>query len=71
MKKENRAWLGLTEINNHGEIMIGSECSTRTPGVFAAGDMTNCFGKRVVVACGEGAKAALAAHDYLSRQGRP
>ncbi|MEZ5398786.1 MAG: FAD-dependent oxidoreductase [Bryobacteraceae bacterium] len=59
----------LAELNKHGEIIIGSECSTRTPGLFAAGDVTNCFGKRVVVACGEGAKAAMAARDYLSRRG--
>ncbi len=59
---------GLAEFNKRGEIVIGSECSTRTPGLFAAGDVTNCFGKRVVVACGEGAKAALAAHEYLSRR---
>lgn len=59
----------LAEINKRGEIIIGPECSTRTPGLFAAGDVTNCFGKRVVVACGEGAKAALAAHNYLSRLG--
>jgi alkyl hydroperoxide reductase subunit F len=57
---------GLAEINKRGEIMVGPDCSTHTPGFFAAGDVTNCFGKRVVIACGEGAKAALAAHDYLS-----
>lgn len=58
---------GLAEINKRGEIIVGPDCSTRSPGFFAAGDVTNCFGKRVVIACGEGAKAALAAHDYLSR----
>jgi alkyl hydroperoxide reductase subunit F len=61
---------GLAEINQRGEIMIGPDCSTRTPGLFAAGDVTDCFGKRVVVACGEGAKAALAVHDYISARGR-
>lgn len=58
----------LAEFNKRGEIIIGSECSTRTPGLFAAGDVTNCCGKLVVVACGEGAKAAMAAYDYLSRR---
>jgi alkyl hydroperoxide reductase subunit F len=37
----------------------------KDPGIFAAGDVTNAFGKRIVIASGEGAKAALAARQYM------
>ncbi|MFI5294318.1 MAG: FAD-dependent oxidoreductase [Thermodesulfovibrionales bacterium] len=55
----------LVELNERGEIVIDSDCSTSCPGVFAAGDVTNAFGKRIVIASGEGAKAALAARQYI------
>ena len=40
--------------------MINSGCSTSHPGIFAAGDVTDAFGKRIIIAPGGGAKAALA-----------
>lgn len=52
-------------LNKKGEIEINADCSTKTPGLFAAGDVTNVFAKRIVIASGEGAKAALAAQKYL------
>jgi len=55
----------LANINDRGEIIINSDCSTSCPGIFAAGDVTNAFGKRIIIASGEGAKAALAARQYL------
>jgi len=55
----------LVELNDSGEIMINYDCSASCPGIFAAGDVTNAFGKRIVIASGEGAKAALAARQYL------
>ncbi len=59
---------GLLETNERGEIVIGSDCSTSVEGVFACGDVTNAFGKRIVIASGEGAKAALSAGKYLLRE---
>jgi alkyl hydroperoxide reductase subunit F len=50
-----------------GEIIVNCSCETNIPGVFAAGDVTNVFAKQIIVACGEGAKAAIAAFDYLNR----
>jgi len=35
------------------------------PGIFAAGDVTNTYAEQVLVAVGEGAKAALSAYEYL------
>jgi alkyl hydroperoxide reductase subunit F len=55
----------LVQLNARGEIMIQPDCSTSRPGIFAAGDVTNAFGKRIIIASGEGAKAALAARQYL------
>ncbi len=56
---------GLCELNEKGEIIINPDCSTSYPGIFAAGDVTNAFGKRIIIASGEGAKAAMAARQYL------
>jgi alkyl hydroperoxide reductase subunit F len=55
----------LVDLNEKGEIIINPECSTSLPGIFAAGDVTDAFGKRIIIASGEGAKAALAARHYL------
>jgi alkyl hydroperoxide reductase subunit F len=55
----------LLERNTRGEIIINPDCSTSRPGIFAAGDVTNAFGKRIIIASGEGAKAALAARKYI------
>ncbi len=55
----------LVEINERGEIVIEPDCSTSRRGIFAAGDVTNAFGKRIIIASGEGAKAALAARQYV------
>jgi alkyl hydroperoxide reductase subunit F len=45
--------------------MIHPDCFTSCPGIFAAGDVTDAFGKRIIIASGEGAKAALAVRQYL------
>lgn len=58
---------GLAELNQTGEIMINCYCETSVPGLFAAGDVTDAPEKQIVVAAGEGAKAALRAHRYLQR----
>jgi alkyl hydroperoxide reductase subunit F len=55
----------LVELNQRREIMINADCSTSHVGIFAAGDVTNSYGKRIIIASGEGAKAALAARQYL------
>ncbi len=59
----------LVDLNSRGEIQIRPNCSTSCPGIFAAGDVTDAFGKRVVIAVGEGVKAALGAHEYLLNVG--
>jgi alkyl hydroperoxide reductase subunit F len=62
----NNAFLdGFVDLNEHGEIIVDINCHTSRPGVFAAGDITSIKGKQVVIAAGEGAKAALEAYGYL------
>ncbi len=58
----------LADLNNQDEIEINPDCSTKTPGLFAAGDVTNVFARRIIIASGEGAKAAIAAKQYLMRR---
>lgn len=58
----------LLELNQYGEIVVDSQCGTQVPGLFAAGDVTIVHEKQIVVAAGEGAKAALSAHEYLLRK---
>ena len=66
--RPNNAFLdGLVELNEQGEIIIDVNCTTSRPGVFAAGDITEVHNKQVIIAAGEGAKAALEAYAYLSR----
>jgi alkyl hydroperoxide reductase subunit F len=54
--------------NKKGEILVDKVCRTGVAGVFACGDVTDVPYKQVVVAVGEGAKAALSAYDYLLNQ---
>ncbi|MER2516098.1 alkyl hydroperoxide reductase subunit F [Candidatus Accumulibacter phosphatis] len=64
----NSEWLkGTLELSAHGEIEIDARCATSLPGVFAAGDVTTVPYKQIVIAMGEGTKAALSAFDYLIR----
>ena len=52
--------------NEKGEIIINQGTNeTSCPGVFAAGDVTNIKYKQMIIAAGEGAKAALSAYEYL------
>jgi alkyl hydroperoxide reductase subunit F len=57
--------MDVLELNEQGEIIVDCQTHTGVPGVFAAGDVTNVQDKQVIVAAGEGAKAALRAHEYL------
>jgi len=60
------AELGVTDV--YGRIVVNNRCETSRPGLFAAGDVTNVFIEQVLVAIGEGAKAALGAYEYLLSQ---
>lgn len=55
----------LVELDEKGHIKIDARNRTSMPGIFAAGDVTDSYAEQVLIAIGEGAKAALSAHDYL------
>jgi alkyl hydroperoxide reductase subunit F len=57
--------VGLVDCDSEGRIKVDCYARTSVPGIFAAGDVTNMFGEQVLIAVGEGAKAALSAYDYL------
>jgi alkyl hydroperoxide reductase subunit F len=59
------------ELSRYGEIIIDAKCHTSAEGIFAAGDVTTVPYKQIVIAAGEGAKAALSAFDYLIRSSVP
>ena len=56
---------GLVDRNGEGFIAVDARCSTSRAGVFAAGDVTDVHREQVLVAMGEGAKAALSIQEYL------
>ncbi|MDD0838595.1 alkyl hydroperoxide reductase subunit F [Curvibacter sp. HBC61] len=58
---------GTVELSKHGEIVVDTHARTSVPGVFAAGDVTTVPFKQIIIAAGEGAKAALGAFDHLIR----
>jgi alkyl hydroperoxide reductase subunit F len=60
---------GLVDLNDYKEVVIDCFCRTSLEGLFAAGDVTTVPHKQIVISAGEGAKAALSAYDYLTRQG--
>jgi len=61
------AMKGVTTLNSLGEIEVNCANETGVPGLFAAGDVTTVPEKQIIVAAGEGAKAALQANRYLQR----
>ena len=64
----NTEWLkGTLELSRHGEIIVDAKGATSLPGVFAAGDVTTVPFKQIIIAAGDGAKAALGAFDHLMR----
>lgn len=64
----NTEWLkGTVELSKFGEIIVNAKGETSVPGVFAAGDATTVPYKQIVIAAGDGAKAALSAFDHLIR----
>lgn len=68
----NTEWLkGTLELSRHGEIVVDAKGQTSLPGVFAAGDVTTVPYKQIIIAAGDGAKAALGAFDHLIRSSAP
>jgi alkyl hydroperoxide reductase subunit F len=56
---------GLLALNARNEIPVDKNNSTSVPGFFAAGDSTDGTDKQIIIAAGDGAKAAIGAYNYL------
>ncbi|MCW5577870.1 MAG: FAD-dependent oxidoreductase, partial [Dokdonella sp.] len=68
----NTEWLkGTLALSARGEIEVDARGQTSLAGVFAAGDCTTVPYKQIVIAMGEGSKAALGAFDHLIRSSAP
>jgi len=55
----------LIQLDERGRIIVDAANRTNVPGIFAAGDVTNNIAEQVLIAVGDGAKAALSAYEYL------
>ncbi|MDY6241546.1 MAG: FAD-dependent oxidoreductase, partial [Prevotella sp.] len=60
---------GALELNRRGEIVIDERNHTSAAGVYAAGDVSTVPFKQIMIAMGEGAKAALSAFEDRMYQG--
>ena len=58
---------GFVALNEKKEIIVDLNCHTSQDGVFAAGDVTSVKNKQIIIASGDGAKAALEAYEYLMK----
>jgi thioredoxin-disulfide reductase len=56
----------LVKVNAQREVLVDERCATSCPGLFAAGDITQVPFKQTIISAGEGAKAALECHRYLT-----
>ena len=63
LSANSKPFSGELEMTRIGEIMIDAHCRTNVPGVYAAGDVSSVPYKQIIIAMGEGAKAALSAFD--------
>ena len=64
---ENDVFGSLAELNERGYFASGEDCTTKTPGIFVAGDCRSKRIRQVTTACADGAVAALAACEYLDK----
>ena len=64
----NSAFVKDVEKNSKNEIIINSRNQTNIPGIFSAGDVTDVLEKQIIIAAGEGSKAALSVFRYLAQQ---
>ena len=65
LKPNSQMVSDLVALDDRGFIKVDQYSRTTVPGIFAAGDVTNIFAEQVLVAVGEGVKAALSAYDFL------
>jgi alkyl hydroperoxide reductase subunit F len=60
---------GLADLNEAGELIVDCRAQSSVEGLFGAGDVTTVPYKQIIISAGDGSKAALSAHDYLTKRG--
>ncbi|MFV0554675.1 MAG: alkyl hydroperoxide reductase subunit F [Mangrovibacterium sp.] len=68
LKSNSDVFAHTLETNRLGEILIDAHCRTKMPGIYAAGDVSEVPYKQIIIAMGEGAKAALSAFEDWMRK---
>lgn len=61
------AFADILEKNEKNEIKVDKDLQTSVPGIFAAGDINDAWGEQIIIAAGEGAKAAMAVSNYFTK----
>lgn len=61
----------LAQVDGDGFVRVDTHNATTQPGLFAAGDVTTAFGENILIALGDGARAAASAYEYILSQPRP
>ena len=61
----SESFKNLVKLSEQGEVIVDCSCRTNVEGLFGAGDVTTVPHKQIVIAAGEGAKAALSAYNYI------
>ena len=56
---------GIVDLDEQGRVVVDCRGATSRPGIYAAGDVTSSYAEQVLIAVGDGAKAALSAYEYL------
>ncbi len=64
---DNDVFANIVELDENGYILTDDEMRAKTEGLFAAGDTRQKHLRQIVTACSDGAIAATAAHEYLTR----
>lgn len=64
----NTSYLPSELLNENGEVIVDMHMRTKIPGLFAAGDVRSESKRQIVMACADGATAALSAYEYLAHQ---
>lgn len=63
----SNSFADLVDKNEKGEIKVDGDLQTSVPGIFSAGDINDAWGEQIIIAAGEGAKAAMAVSNYFSK----
>ena len=68
MHPNTKAFQNVVPCDEHGYVIAGEDCVTKTPGIFAAGDLRTKQVRQIVTAVADGACAVASVERYLTTQ---